>query len=161
MDNLKTLLRTLDELISEHRHLLELTDQQRQALISGDDQVLQSLVGEIEKTVTRVVQAEERRATLTSQLAITFGLSPENLTADELVSKLDVVSARHMSQSAATLRELVIELVHQNERNRMLTEQSIAYMKHTIDTVAGVTKTDGYGRSRKQQASIRMFDVQA
>lgn len=157
------LLRSMDELVRLHRTLITLTELQKQALLGSDAEVLQDLVTQIEQVSSEVLTVEQERIEFTSQIAVSREITSD-ITAEDLLTFLSGPEQDRFKKVAATLRDLVVQLVEANDRNRLLTEQSLEYMGRIVGMVAGLTrKSNNYGPGKRnaQGQGARMFDVHA
>ncbi len=132
----------LSALIDEHRTLLSLAHEHRDALGHADARRLQSVVEQTGQVLQRIHAVEAERRDLVAR--------PDGRpnTMDELLAVIDQADRHRLSTRAATLRDLIHTVQHEHETVRAASEALATHMKGLMQQVAAKLSHAGtYGRA--------------
>jgi chromosome segregation ATPase len=132
----------LSVLIDEHRTLLALAHDHRDALGHADARRLQSVVEQTGQVLQRIHAVEAERRRLVAR--------PDGRpnTIDELLEVVDQADRHRLSDRAATLRELIHTVQREHETVRAASEALATHMKGLMQQVASKLSHAGtYGRA--------------
>jgi hypothetical protein len=132
----------LSVLIDEHRTLLTLAHEHRDALGHADARRLQSIVEQTGQVLQRIHTVETERQHLVAR--------PDGRpnTIDELLEVVDQADRHRLSDRAATLRELIHTVQREHETVRVASEALATHMKGLMQQVASKLSHAGtYGRA--------------
>ncbi len=138
-DRLDTLLSTL---IDEHRALLALAHDHRDALGQADARRLQAVVEQTGEVLERIRTVEDERRRLVAR--------PDGRpnTIDELLQVVGEADRHRLSGRAATLRDLIQTVQREHETVRLASEALATHMKGLMQQVAAKLSHAGtYGRA--------------
>ena len=138
-DRLDTLLAAL---IDEHRALLDLARDHRDALAHADAARLETVVARTGEVLARIrgVEAERQR--------LTAGPDGRPGTIDELLRAVDEADRRRLSDRAGVLRDLVRTVQREHQTVRAASEALAIHMRGLMQQVASKLSHAGtYGRA--------------
>lgn len=161
VDGADLLLNALNSLVRLHEELVSCAEEQRKALLSGDNAKLEQLLARTTAIVEKVEKAEAERFRATQALVKALELEVADITATDLAHHLDPLLANRLLQSVDRLREVITDLSARNHRNQLLTEQAVQFTAKTLQAVAGVVKNETYGPKRKVERAVGIFDIKA
>ncbi|HEU4964907.1 MAG TPA: flagellar protein FlgN [Bacilli bacterium] len=146
MSLLKPLLSVVESLLHEHEQLLTLANRKKDILIKGDMQALNDLVKEELGCVQRVERLEGERLGAGRLLAARLGLAVDQLTAERVIALAsDEAEATQMQALTERLRSTVNELQKQNDLNKQLIEQSLQFVRLSVDLLSESPLVPTYG----------------
>ncbi|WP_043930486.1 flagellar protein FlgN [Bacillus sp. EB01] len=154
MAPLTNLIDILEKMHEEHRQLLELAKEKREVLISGDTEMLQSLLSREARFLEAVGVLEREREQFVKDYQTNNGLEGTSYTLDELVGHVHQPFLKNRITAAASkLRNVIQELSQANKDNQQLIQTSLSYLHYSIGLFAGKEQTTGYGPNVKKRYS--------
>ncbi|MGE5362984.1 MAG: flagellar protein FlgN [Bacteroidota bacterium] len=117
----------------------ETADKKQRALISHDYKQLEASITEEQSLLISIQAAEKERITLMNTICRTMGVKIDNYRLYEFVDKtgdrIDRKSAGELLKAEEKLREIILAIQNQNQKNLYLIEHSRAFVKETLMTV--------------------------
>ncbi|GAA3412806.1 flagellar protein FlgN [Paenibacillus hodogayensis] len=164
---MEAIVQILDQQIEVHRHLLELSLQKRQSIISNDVEQLMQMTQKETRLIRQVDQLETERAD-----AVQSYMRSRNMyvTAAITIQTLSKIAVKlEEKQSLADRREQLLDLIEEirkaNELNQQLIQHSLAYINYSMDLLVDSGEQDAiYHHPLQEQAPYRanrMFDRKA
>lgn len=137
---------TLESMIEAHSRLLEVANEKRTVLVSGDTQGLQTLVHKESLYIDEIQKLEENRKQQVQEYMENQGVTGESFTLDELMQIIKSPNEQVALQTIAKkLRSLVQELTHVNESNQQLIQTSLSFVQYSIGMHVRKEPPVGYG----------------
>jgi hypothetical protein len=130
----------LQKMVGMHRQLLEHVRLEREALVQADRKTLQEQALAKRGVVESINLLEERRRTLTLNLARLWQVQPDKLVLSEIILELQVRApklAESLRSTQNALRILVERVISQNESNRRLLETSVKHVDAMKKNILG------------------------
>ena len=164
---LKPLFAVVDAMLNTHQELLALAQRKRDVLIRGDMDALNLIVKEENTLVFRVEKLESERIAFGRLLAARIGVQPEQLTATRVAELAgDEEEKRRMEELSAQLRNVIGELQKINNTNKQLIEQSLQFIRTSIELLTESPQVPTYGGTGETNAPyaigrISYFDSKA
>jgi len=132
-DDLYTdLLSLLREMLSHYRHLLELSQRERQALTTSALATLLEITTQKETLVLELSMMEEGRQLLLRKIAQLLEVPPTELTLARLVMLAPQAFTADFQRYRTDLGALVQEISQVNERNTMLLSSSLDCVRMSL-----------------------------
>ena len=156
MESLKQVIQTLASMVDAHKRVLELANQKKSILISGDVKELQTLLTHESAAVEELQQLEQQRMEWVAAYMGEKGVQGEFFTLEELLTIVQVPAVRNALQAQAKeLRSLVQKISELNQTNQQLIETSLAYVQYSIGMLVPKEPSIGYGpNGRNRYASL-------
>jgi flagellar biosynthesis/type III secretory pathway chaperone len=164
---LKPLFTTVEAMLHEHEQLLELSKRKKEVLIEGDMKALNEIVNQEAAHVHRIERLEAERMGAGRLLAARLGLPIEELTATRVSALANSPEeAERIVNLTDRLRAVVLELQSLNELNRKLIEQSLSFVRTSIEVLTESPQVPTYGAGGQahaayQQNRTSLFDSKA
>ena len=133
---------------------LELLEQQQQALISNDGEVLRSVTEQLHHVVTGSQELERERAEVINQLRPLRGAG-EDLTITTICDMADAGRSSHLRSLRETILSLYSKIEETRMRNGLLVEQSVEQIRHTLEMIGRIPA--GRGIYQKQGNVAREY----
>lgn len=145
---LKPLFAVVDAMLNVHQELLALAHRKQDVLIRGDMEALSEITKQENALVPRIQKLEGERIEFGRLLAERIGVEPEQLTANRVVELAGDAEERHrMSDLTDRLRIVIGELQALNDRNKQLIEQSLQFVRTSIEVLSESPQVPTYGGS--------------
>lgn len=117
----------------------ETADKKQRALISHDYKQLEASITEEQSLLISIQATEKERITLMNSICKAMGVKIDNFRLYEFVDKagdrIDRKSAGELLKAEERLREIILSIQNQNQKNLYLIEHSRAFVKETLMTV--------------------------
>lgn len=157
---LDTLIDTLQKQLAIYKELLSLSIEKQPVLVKGDIKQLARITKEEEILILRVGKLEKQRLTLNRELANHFGLSPEELNANELVNRIDGKNRGALQTIINEMTGVIAKLGNKNKANSDLIKNSLDYVNLSLNLLTGDNAKPSYNDSteEKQNISSKIFD---
>lgn len=146
----------------EHRlygRLMELACGKQKVLVEGRLDDLENLVQEEQAVLKSVAALEEDRYALQCDLALTFGVSPSELTVTRLAEIAGPAHGPSLQEAQQQLVKLIHELSAINQSNQELIQQSLAYISFAMDTVTGISSAPTYGKEGRRHRTRPALNI--
>lgn len=121
-------------LIHLHRQLLAVADRKREVVISGEIDPLQSLLKEEAGLIDQVQDAEEERLQAMARY-VSDAEDVRQVTLSGLVERMAPREREKIREQMEELTALVRQLKRTNEQNETLVDQSLQYVRHTLNVL--------------------------
>ena len=131
------LTQILREEAEAHRELLRLKSRERDEVIHGRMEDLEETISAIGRTVDRVRDLEDRRASVGSAVSVELGLDNLLPTLRELASVLPEAESREILRTGDELRDLAGQVQRINGQTRYLVSQSLEWMSSLMAELTG------------------------
>lgn len=137
---------TLVTMIEAHSHLLEVANEKRSILVSGDTKGLQALVHKESLYIDEIQKLEEDRKQQVQEYMDIQGVTGQTFTLDELMKAIKTPAEQAALQTIAKkLRSLIQELSNVNESNQQLIQTSLSFVQYSIGMHVRKEPAIGYG----------------
>jgi hypothetical protein len=139
-------------LIDEHKSLLSLTHEHRDAVAQADARKLKGVIEQTGAVIQRVAQVETERQRLVAR--------PDGRpsTIDELLAVVDSADRDRLSGRAAALRALIQQVREEQEAVRLASEALATHMRGLIQQVASKLSHAGtYGRAGRVETRAQVM----
>lgn len=152
MDSLKKLIEIMVSMVDAHKHLLELTQEKRTILVSGDQENLLQITHRENSLASEIEKLEGQRKQLVEEYLTTKGYRGTSFTLDEIIKLLnDARIKATLTTIAKQLRTLVQEISNLNKGNQQLIETTLAYLQYSIGMLVPKDAPVGYGPKAKNK----------
>lgn len=155
------LVGTIERMTGQHQALLQLVQEQQEALIQGDTDGVQCVLGKLDDVVQGILTSERLRMEQTAHLADALGLDVSEASAINLADSVGKDEGQRLTVAADSLRRVIEELVLQNRRNQQLTEFAAEYSNTLLGMLLKMGKNNHYGPAGTPAGPSRIFDVKA
>lgn len=146
MEPLKKLMTTLESMIEAHSRLLEVANEKRSILVSGDTHVLQNLVNKESIIIDEIQKLEDVRKNQVQDYMDIHGVTGQSFTLEELMDGIkNSADQAALQLIAKQLRSLIQELSHVNESNQQLIQTSLSFLQYSIGMHVRKEPAIGYG----------------
>lgn len=137
---------TLKSMIEAHSQLLEVANEKRSILVSGDTHGLQVLVHKESLYIDEIQKLEADRKQQVQEYMDIQGVTGQTFTLDELMKVIKTPADQTALQTVAKkLRSLIQELSHVNESNQQLIQTSLSFVQYSIGMNVRKEPAIGYG----------------
>lgn len=134
MNPLQELIRVLNEMVAQHRELLERAEKKKDTLISGSIHELASIVQQESHGIESIAELDEQRKRWVQEYLQGRGFVSEPVPLSDLIQWVDDEDVRkQLIESGQALESAVFELKEINDMNQQLLEQSLSYVNHSLD----------------------------
>lgn len=147
MSVLKPLFTTVGALLREHEQLLTLAKRKKEVLIKGDIDALNEIVKGEAQIVQNIERLESDRMGAGRLLAIRLGIPLDELTASKISAASSPEDAKRMDELTDQLRNVITELKRLNDLNKLLIEQSLQFVRTSIELLTESPHVPTYGGS--------------
>lgn len=157
----------LDRQLDVHRLLLELNEQKRQVIVSGDVENLMQITQKEGKLIRLSEQLETERADAVQAYMRSRNMYVTTAITIQTLSKIAVrlEEKQALAERRDELLRLIGRIKETNDLNRQLLEQSLAYINYSLDILLDPGNDDAvYQHPLQEQPSYRtnhMFDRKA
>jgi flagellar biosynthesis/type III secretory pathway chaperone len=156
MESLKQVIQTLASMIDAHKRVLELANDKKSILITGNLKELQTLLSHESAAVEELQQLEQQRIQWVAAYMGEKGVQGDSFTLEELLTNETAPAVRIALQSQAKeLRSLVQKISELNQTNQQLIETSLSYVQYSIGMLVPKEQPIGYGpKGKNRYASL-------
>jgi flagellar biosynthesis/type III secretory pathway chaperone len=152
MDLIMSVLKTLEQLVETHNHLLDIMKEKRTILVDGNIDGLQSILLQESSLVDEIQKLEEQRIQFVQEYFLKRDLVSTNFSLEELLQIEGNESIKNKLHSLAKqLRQLIKEITILNESNQELIQTSLSYVQFTISMHLRKEPSIGYGPNNKNR----------
>jgi flagellar biosynthesis/type III secretory pathway chaperone len=152
MDSIMSVLKTLEQLVESHNHLLDIMNEKRTILVDGNIDGLQSILLRESSLVDEIQKLEEQRIQFVQEYFLKKDLVNTNFSLEELVQIENDESIKNKLHSLAKqLRQIIKEITILNESNQELIQTSLSYVQFTISMHLRKEPSIGYGPNNKNR----------
>ncbi|RCW74729.1 flagellar protein FlgN [Saliterribacillus persicus] len=164
--SVQTIVSFLDKLTQLHESLLEISHLKTEKLKAGEIDSLQELIKQEQKHVQAINQVELKRIEAVEGWAKSHQLNPNEMTVSMMIeSHVEGTEKDKLEKVTLKLAEVLVTLRAQEELNRQLTEQSLQFVRFSIDMIQPSIKNINYGNTKKsatdQSTNRSVFDSKA
>jgi flagellar biosynthesis/type III secretory pathway chaperone len=147
-----SVLKTLEQLVETHNHLLDIMNEKRTILVDGNIDALQSILLRESSLVDEIQKLEEQRIQFVQEYFLKKDLVSTNFSLEELVQiETDESIKNKLHSLAKQLRQLIKEITILNESNQELIQTSLSYVQFTISMHLRKEPSIGYGPNNKNR----------
>ncbi|WP_054787154.1 flagellar export chaperone FlgN [Gracilibacillus dipsosauri] len=162
--SVRKITQQLEKMIQLHESLLHVSKQKTEVLKEGNIEGLQRLLNQEQKHVQAINQMEQKRNEMVEIWANSNQLD-QNTSVSTIIEQYAEGEER-TALEAVTLRlaELLLDLRRQEDLNKQLTEQSLQFVRLSLDMVQPSLKNLNYGNGKTSQDSLSkrsVFDSKA
>lgn len=151
---------TLETMIEVHSRLLEVANEKRNILVSGETHGLQALVNKESLYIDEIQKLEEERKQQVQDYMENQGVTGETFTLDELIQVIKAPTDQVALQTIAKkLRSFVQELSHVNESNQQLIQTSLSFLQYSIGMHVRKEPSVGYGPKAGNNRYSNLLDA--
>lgn len=161
-------IQILNQLVSNHEQLLELTTRKQKAIIHGDIELIRELVQSEALIIKDLNQVESERMNVFKSFESEVNKAQADTVTlssymDTLSESEDKEQIQHLTNQ---LTQIMDQLRYENDMNKSLTEDALIFNQQSIDLIAGIDDQPNYERPQQKQSSPaknsrRLFDSQA
>lgn len=161
--SVKTIIRSLKELIRFHERLLDISEQKTALIKDGSIEALQALLVKESKEIRVLDQEEEKRQ---SEVEAWFQQRQTNQDAT-LTNMLEIITdvsvQKELEGTTIKLTEVITKLKQQEQLNQSLLNQSIKFAQLTMGLMNPAMKEINYGKQKQTTSAMNhsVFDSQA
>ncbi len=164
--SVQTIVSFLEKLTQLHESLLEISHLKTEKLKDGEIDNLQELIKQEQKHVQAINQVELKRIGAVEAWAKSHQLNPNETTVSMMIeSYVEGTEKDKLEKVTLKLAEVLVTLRAQEELNRQLTEQSLQFVRFSIDMIQPSIKNINYGNTKKsatdQSTNRSVFDSKA
>jgi flagellar biosynthesis/type III secretory pathway chaperone len=147
-----SVLKTLEQLVETHNHLLDIMKEKRTILVDGNIDGLQSILLRESSLVDEIQKLEEQRIQFVQEYFLKRDLVSTNFSLEELLQIEGNESIKNKLHSLAKqLRQIIKEITILNESNQELIQTSLSYVQFTISMHLRKEPSIGYGPNNKNR----------
>lgn len=150
------LIQTLDKLVRLHLSLHEVTKKKTEIIKVGDMEALEQIMKDEQAHIMSIQKLEEARMTISKRIAPHF----DNPTVTECLSFLNQMDAKQVSEIAAQLKNIIIELKETNILNQQLLMQSMQFVNVSLNLLKPAPKSINYGKPAGSNQSVQNYGKQ-
>lgn len=128
------LLDVLEKENAEYEGLVALSNRKKQVIIDAKIKELQEITAQEEQIAGRIVNLENKRQQVISDMAIVLNRRPEDLTIDNMVQILNKQPAEQqkLNDVRMRLRNTLVEMNTINEQNKSLINQALEMVEFDL-----------------------------
>lgn len=146
------LLEVLESEKNEYEGLVSLSKSKKQVIIDAKIQELQKITAQEEEIAGRIVNLENKREQVISDMAIVLNRRPEDLTVDNMVQILNKqpVEQKKLNDIRVQLKSTLQEMNEINEQNKSLINQALEMVEFDLTlfkSMRQAPETANYDRS--------------
>lgn len=143
MSRLTDLYETLENLLNLHKALYTLAVEKKPVLIRGDADTLTKITHQEKKLIKAIETAEAIRIELVREVMAERGIALREGTISELIKSLTGAEEKiRLTNHRDQLVRVVTELREVNDLNQQLLEQSLSFVKMTLDLITDRPEED-------------------
>lgn len=151
---IQTLIKVLEYENRMYKELIEISSQKTDVVIQGNIEVLKQLIEKEQQLVAETKKLEQAREQILTQLSNAFGITPEEITLQDLIEHLDQEDKKAFNLVREKLQKTVIQLQYKNNLNQKLLENSLEYVQFSMNliTESGI-QGNNYAKSGHQNGT--------
>jgi flagellar biosynthesis/type III secretory pathway chaperone len=158
-----TVLNQMSEL---HEQLYVLGTQKKDALIANDVDTITQITQKETRLMKQIAELDKLRSNAVVYFLQEKGLRPQtNMTMSDLLKVVfKAEEKQQLSDAQSRLLAVLEQLKEQNERNRQLIEQSLAFINYSLDLVTGGDEDPVYHNPKADMNRMKRtgyFDTRA
>lgn len=144
----------MDEINEVHKHLLELAEEKKHAIIKNDVNKLNQIVNKESQYVRKVRDLDQQRAEAVNELLLSkcFRPDPKITTSDIIKLLYKSEEKKALSDAQKRLMQTLVQMKQVNDRNQQLIRQSLAFIDYSLDLVVGPIEEEATYHNPNQQA---------
>src|SRR5690625_517048 len=161
--SIQAIIRSLEELIQFHDHLLDISEQKTALIKAGSVEALQALLVKERKEIRLLEQAEEKR-----QSEVEAWFQERQTDQDATLSNMleiitDETAQNELEDTTIKLTEIITKLKQQEQLNQSLLNQSIQFVQLTMGMMNPGMKEINYGKQKETAPAMNrsVFDSHA
>lgn len=165
--SIQEVVQIMNQMTELHEYLLDVGEQKRSVLIHNDVGTLTKLINKESKLIKQITELDQQRISMVHSFLQEKGVTPQaNFTVSKLITIVfKSEEKKQLTDAQVRLCSVIDKLKAQNELNRQLIEQSLAYINYTIDSLIGPEEETVYQDPRQNNPSSQrhtgMFDTKA
>lgn len=155
---------SMHQLITSHEALLQLTQEKTELIKQGDTDQLAKLLMDERKQVQTIIQVEEKRQSIVDSWMLEMDHIEEERTMTALLETIeDDREKEQLEEQLSHLIQVIIELREIEQLNQQLLEQSMQYVKLSLEMLQPSIQNLNYdGKQQVQDAQKQsVFDSKA
>jgi hypothetical protein len=159
----QTVIVTMNQLSQLHESLLSISRKKTEALKSNDTDELQHLLTQERKHVQAITQVDGKRAEAVDQWYQSKGLIPQEPSISEMLGYLEVHDKDQLQGAYEGMILVLSNLKEQEKLNKELTQQSLQFIKLSLDMLQPTLGNVNYGNKsvKSEQPNRSVFDSKA
>lgn len=158
---INAIIQSLDELLSIHLTLLNVSKRKTEIIKDGDPAELQNIILEEYKEIQKLEQAEAKRLQVVQAHFKQEGSSEEQ-TMSDIIDKIDDERKKEkLLDRMVKLTEKITELKSQEQLNQDLLKQSLKFVQLSLSAMNPSINQFNYGDKHKTQSGHSVFDSKA
>jgi len=157
------LIEVMQEQLETYKELLDIGNKKTDVLVNGDIKALNDITQQEQNLIIKLGKLEDERFALVGEIAKLFGKDASQLKGDFFKSILDDNSSQKFAKIYDELKEVLLEIQEQNDRNEKLIKNALDYINFSIKLItdAGTSKGNYGADGANTQKSIHFIDKQA
>ena len=141
MDNMSRIIKTLEDLEKIYENLLSLSEEKKNLIIEGKVKELDKILQIENQLVMKISKLESEREDAITKLAQELNLPKENLTVSYVCNVVKDPRCTMLSKITKRIGNILNKLKEVNEVNGKLIEQSLEYIRFSINLITDSLET--------------------
>lgn len=153
-----SLIEVLDEENKKYSELLDLSKNKTTAIVGGDINELQVILGKEQKIIEELNKIEANRISAVADICKILQLSPNEIKVEQIVQLLEKKPKEHdaLQKVYLELKRTVDQLTKINDHNRVLLQESMDMIDFELNLARNAAmspQTNNYGKSAMEAQS--------
>ncbi|MDD3239110.1 MAG: flagellar protein FlgN [Lachnospira sp.] len=140
----------------EYNRLLELAQKKTSAIVEGNVEVLQEILGKEQRVIDRINQLDETRESNVKDICNVLNLTYGQIKVDQIVQMLERKPKEHdaLQEAHLGLKRTLDQMMRVNENNKMLLKESMDMIDFELNLAKSAVmapQTTTYGKGAYEQ----------
>lgn len=167
MKAFENLVKSLDQLVTVYRHLLDMVQKENEVLVAAEMKEVPVINEAKEKLVHKVRQLDHQWQLSADELAKTLGINKEQPTLLELAKSMSGEQKEKLENLHKVLNLLVNQIAETNKKNKELVDSILSHITGAMDSITKTLnenptyKNSGNMEKKNQDAQGRLVYKEA
>ncbi|ODS32171.1 MAG: flagella synthesis protein FlgN [Candidatus Scalindua rubra] len=162
---LQNLTETLDKMIITYKDILQVAQEKKRHIISGDIDKLESIIYQERNLAENVLLLEEKRRYIMHSISQAIGKDNTSLRLSELTEQIRDPYKSELKKQYDIITEIITKVEDVNRVNTSLTKYSLEFVNNLIKSVCTVSLNDSIyqqsGKLKDPELKRMLFETSA
>lgn len=144
---------------AEYSELLELSQSKTAAIVKGDVECLQEILGKEQRIIDRINKLDEERESNVKDICNVLNLSFGEIKVEQIVQMLERKPKEHdaLQEAHLGLKRILDQMLMVNDNNKMLLKESMEMIDFELNLAKSAVmapQTANYGKGAYEQSGV-------